>query len=52
MSFILNIVYNVQHKSNKALAFKGVQGTAGRVDLMIVDIPKDLSISIRDSLNR
>jgi hypothetical protein len=34
----------VQHNSDKARAFKGVQGTAGGVDLMIVDIPKVLPI--------
>jgi hypothetical protein len=28
----------VQHKSDKACAFRGVQGTDGGVDLMIVDI--------------
>jgi hypothetical protein len=28
MIFILNVVCNVQHKSDKARAFKGVQGTA------------------------
>jgi hypothetical protein len=44
MIIILNIVYNVQHNSDKARAFKGVQGTAGGVDLMIVDIPEDLPI--------
>jgi hypothetical protein len=44
MSFIPNVVCNVQHKSDKACAFKGVQGTIGGVDLMIVDIPEDLPI--------
>jgi hypothetical protein len=44
MIFILNAVCNVQHRSDKARAFKGVQGTAGGVDLMIVDIPEGLSI--------
>jgi hypothetical protein len=32
----------VQHKFDKARAFKGKQGTTGGVDLMIVDIPKGL----------
>jgi hypothetical protein len=40
MSFILNVVCNVQHKFDKARAFKGMQGTTRGVDLMIVDIPK------------
>jgi hypothetical protein len=44
ISFILNDVCNVQHKSNKARAFKGKQGTIGGVDLMIVDIPEDLPV--------
>jgi hypothetical protein len=44
MTFILNVVCNVQLKSDKARAFKGVQGTAGGVDLMIVDIPKGLPV--------
>jgi hypothetical protein len=34
----------VQHKSDKARAFKGVQGTDGGVDLMIVDIPEGLPV--------
>jgi hypothetical protein len=34
----------VQHKSDKAHAFKGKQGTTGAVDLMIVDIPKGLPV--------
>jgi hypothetical protein len=49
MSFILNVVCNVQHKSDKALTFKGVQGTAGGVDLVIVDIPKGLPVSMVSS---
>jgi hypothetical protein len=39
MSIILNVVCNVQHKSDMARAFRGMQGTAGGVDLLIVDIP-------------
>jgi hypothetical protein len=44
MSIILNIICNMQHKSDKARAFKGMQGTASGVDLVIVDIPKGLPI--------
>jgi hypothetical protein len=40
MNFILNVVCIVQYKSDKARAFKGVQDSAGGVDLMIVDIPE------------
>jgi hypothetical protein len=49
MSFILNVVCNVQLKSDKARAFKGVQGIAGRVDLMIVDIPEGLPVPMVSS---
>jgi hypothetical protein len=49
MIFILNVVCNVQHKSDKARAYKGVQGTAGWVDLMIVDIPEGLLVSMVSS---
>jgi hypothetical protein len=49
MNFILNVVYNVQHKSDKACTFKGVHGTAGGVDLMIVDIPEDLPVPMVSS---
>jgi hypothetical protein len=35
----VNDVCNVQHKYEKARAFKGKQSTTGGVDLMIVDIP-------------
>jgi hypothetical protein len=49
MSSILNVVCNVQHKSDKTRAFKGVQGTLSRVDLMIVDIPKGLPVSMVSS---
>jgi hypothetical protein len=45
----LNVVCNVQHKSDKARAFKGVQGTAGGIDLMIVDIPKGLPVPMVSS---
>jgi hypothetical protein len=39
----------VHHKSDKARAFKGVQGTDGGVDLMIVDIPEGLPIPMVSS---
>jgi hypothetical protein len=49
MNFIPNVVCNVQHKSDKARAFKGVQGTAGGIDLMIVDIPEGLPVPMVSS---
>jgi hypothetical protein len=49
MNFILNVVCKVQHKSDKARAFKRVQGTAGGVDLMIVDIPEGLPVPMVSS---
>jgi hypothetical protein len=49
MTFILNVVCNVQLKSDKARAFKGVQGTAGGVDLMIVNIPEGLPVPMVSS---
>jgi hypothetical protein len=39
----------MQHKSNKARAFKGKQGTTGGVDLMIVDIPEGLPVPMVSS---
>jgi hypothetical protein len=39
----------VQHNSDKARAFNGVQGTSSGVDLMIVDIPKGLPVPIVSS---
>jgi hypothetical protein len=39
----------VQHKSDKACAFKGKQGTIGGIDLMIVDFPKGLPVSMVSS---
>ena len=44
MSLILNVVCNVQHKFDKAQAFKGVQGTAGGIDLMIMDVLEGLPV--------
>jgi hypothetical protein len=49
MTFILNVVCNVQLKSDKARAFKGVLGTAGGIDLMIVDIPEGLPVPMVSS---
>jgi hypothetical protein len=43
------VVCHVQHKSNKARPFNGVQGTSSGVDLMIVDIPEGLPIPIVSS---
>ena len=40
----------MQHKFDKARAFKGKQGTTGGIDLMIVDIPKGLPVSMVSSL--
>jgi hypothetical protein len=39
----------VQHKSDKARAFLGKQGTTGGVDLMIVDIPEGLPVPMVSS---
>jgi hypothetical protein len=49
MTFILNVVCNVQLKSDKARAFKRVQGTTGGIDLMIVDIPEGLPVPVVSS---
>jgi hypothetical protein len=49
MNFILNVICDVQHTSDKARAFKGVQGTTGGVDLMIVDIPEGLPVPMVSS---
>ena len=50
MHFILKVICNIQHKFNKALTFRGVQATASRVDLMIVDILEYLPIPMVSSL--
>jgi hypothetical protein len=39
----------VQHKSDKARAFQGMQSTDGGVDLMIVDIPEGLPVPMVSS---
>ena len=44
MNFILNIICNIQHKSDKVPMFREVQRTDGGFDLMIVDIPKGLHV--------
>jgi hypothetical protein len=49
MTFILNVVCNVQHKPDKAPTFRRVQGSDGGVDLMIVDIPEDLLVPMVSS---
>ena len=49
MTLILIVVCYVQHKSDKARAFKGVQGIAGGVDLMVVDIPEALPVPMVSS---
>jgi hypothetical protein len=49
MIFILSVVCNVQHKFDKARAFKGVQGIDGGIDLMNVNIPKGLPIPMVSS---
>jgi hypothetical protein len=49
MNLILNVVCNMQHKSDKARAFKGVQGTTGGVDLMIVDVVEGLPVPMVSS---
>jgi hypothetical protein len=45
----MNVVCHVQHKSDKARAFNGVQGTTTGIDLMIVDIPEGLPVPIVSS---
>jgi len=44
MSLIVIVGRLLQHKSDKPRAFNGVQGTAGGVDLMIVDLPEGLPV--------
>ena len=44
MSIILKFHCHVQHKSNKARAFRGVQGTSAGMDLMILDVPEGLPV--------
>jgi hypothetical protein len=41
--------YNALSKSDKARAFKEKQGSTSRVDLMIVDIPEGLPVSMVSS---
>ena len=49
MSGILNFHCHVQHKSDKARAFRDVQGASAGVDLMIMDIPKGLPVPMVSS---
>jgi hypothetical protein len=49
MSIILNFLCHVQHKSDKARAFRGVLDASAGVDLMIMDIPKGLPIPMVSS---
>ena len=44
MSIILKFHCHVQHKSDKARAFQGVQGASAGVDLMILDVPEGLPV--------
>ena len=44
MSSILNFHCHVQHKSDKAQAFRGVQGASAGVDQMIMIIPEGLPV--------
>ena len=46
----MNVVCNVQLSSDKARAFKRVQGIASGVDLMIVDINEGFLVSMVSSL--
>ena len=41
----------MQHKSDKACAFRGVKGSASEVEFTIVDIPKDLPVLMVSSLS-
>ena len=45
----MNVACYVQHKSDKAQPFKGIQGTIGGVDLILVDFPKGLPVSFVSS---
>ena len=49
MKIILNVICNIQHKFDKARAYKGVQGNSSEVNLMIVDIPKGLLVPMVSS---
>ena len=47
LNSILKVVFNVQYKSDKSRAFKGVPGIG--VDLMIMDIPEGLPVPMVSS---
>jgi hypothetical protein len=49
MSLTLIADWYVQHKSDKPRRFEGVQGNAGGVDLMLVDIPEGLPVPLVSS---
>jgi hypothetical protein len=49
MSIILDVDFDIQHKSDKARAFKGVHSSGVGVDLMIVDIPEGLPVPMVSS---
>ena len=49
MSSILNFHCHVEHKSDKARAFRGVQGASAEVVLMIMDIPEGLPVPLVSS---
>ena len=44
MTIILIFHCYIQHKSDKACAFKGVRDAKARIDLMIIDIPEGLPV--------
>ena len=44
MSSILNFHCHIEHKSDKARAFRDIQGTSAGVDLMIMDVPEGLPV--------
>ena len=49
MILILIVAFYLQYKSEKPRAYKGVQGTASMVDLLVVDIPEALSVPMVSS---
>jgi hypothetical protein len=49
MSIILNFHCHVQHKSDKAQAFRGILDASVGVDLMIMDIPEGLPVPMVNS---
>jgi hypothetical protein len=49
MNINLNFLCHVQHKSDKARAFRGVQDASAGVDLMIMDILEGLPVPMVSS---